>query len=109
MGPSDLDFRPVVGSQSQASNSSIEILFRKFKPSINIFPIPNSGMFTIECSCNSDLAKQIKVFDLIGNLLFTNRFSGSSYSMNLSNQSKGIYYLEVIDEKNIMNQKIIIE
>jgi hypothetical protein len=78
----------------------------ELKNSVNIYPNPSNGIFTIEFN-ETKLSKdlEIEVVDLLGKSIFTQQvkpFNGKHYEvLNLSNNPNGQYFLRIIGaEKN---------
>ena len=72
---------------------------------VNIYPNPSSGIYTIQ---TKNLIKGIiTVFDITGQKKSDCQITSNKQTVNLSNFSKGIYFLK-IKKKNIVIQKRII-
>ncbi|MEP7170724.1 MAG: T9SS type A sorting domain-containing protein, partial [Bacteroidota bacterium] len=78
-----------------------------------ISPNPSSGKFTIQSP--KEKISQITITNISGQAIFKKEFLSSplavrgSYEIDLTNQSKGIYLLQVIAGKEVYNQKIILD
>ncbi|PDH42107.1 MAG: hypothetical protein CND83_02605 [Rhodothermaeota bacterium MED-G19] len=68
--------------------------------SIIIFPNPSNGIFYL-----SKKVEKLKVLDSKGSILLSDE---NTDEINLSRYSKGIYYLIIMDEKNQITKKLII-
>ena len=68
--------------------------------SIIIFPNPSNGIFFL-----SKKVEKLKVLDSRGSILLSDE---NTDEINLSKSYKGIYYLIIIDEKNQITKKLII-
>lgn len=81
------------------------------KVDVNIFPNPNNGNFNISLA-NWDENEEvfIRLYDLVGKLVWENHFSGEYKNISVSNQNfkTGIYILEFSNSKNKKSEKIII-
>ena len=66
------------------------------KTSFNVYPNPvQNGIFTIESNKNIQ-AQAIAIYDLAGRMVpFSINGFGSKYSINMSNNAKGMYQLKV--------------
>ncbi|HNR20286.1 MAG TPA: T9SS type A sorting domain-containing protein [Bacteroidia bacterium] len=94
---STLGFRTINHSDAQNSDSkenSIELTFKK-QESLTVFPNPNQGIFNIEYDGDENIKKDLKVFDIIGNLIFSTNFMQSSFQIDLATLSKGVYYINL--------------
>lgn len=76
---------------------------------LSIFPNPSSGIFTINVK-NTIVETKICVYDLLGNCVF-NKVSNKSnkQEIDLTNQLKGIYFMEIISEEQRTVKKIIVQ
>lgn len=74
--------------------------------SISVYPNPTKGIINISCS-NS--IKSVQLFDIQGRLLQTNLVNENQTTLNISNNSNGIYFIKVISDKGIAVQKIVKE
>jgi hypothetical protein len=76
------------------------------KNEINIYPNPCSGMATVQCAQikNGD----IKIFDLTGSLIYAGRMDGR-VDLDLTGLSRGIYLVQVRNDNQVMNQRLVKE
>jgi hypothetical protein len=79
-----------------------------------IFPNPASGKFTIQSP--TEKISQISITTLSGQAILKKEFLGSplgdrgdNYEINLTSQPKGIYLVQVVTDKKVYNQKMIVE
>lgn len=75
---------------------------------INISPNPGSGIFNIVSDERFSKA-DIKVYNCIGETVHTSTSSSSNVLLDLSAQKKGIYFLQILSDKNILLQKIVLQ
>ncbi len=78
--------------------------------SINLYPNPSKGIFTIDLKTISGKNK-IEVYNQIGQKVFTEQLLSGKTVLDLSQIAKGIYFSKIFSEKSevISTQKIIIE
>jgi hypothetical protein len=80
---------------------------------LTIFPNPNDGTFNLLFGQNNPDYIDIEVFDIHGQLIFSERLSGltknSIEKINLEKISKGIYIVRVCGERSISTRKIIVQ
>lgn len=74
---------------------------------IELYPNPVSEQFTITSTnykgCN------ISIIDVLGNVVYQSKLFNQQSIINMSGQSKGIYFVKIDDEnKNTINKKIIV-
>lgn len=80
-----------------------------FQNGINIYPNPNNGICTIK---STDLKLQnCFIYNVLGECVFSqNSNLTNQINIDLSAQTKGIYFVEIFDENNSrINKKVIIE
>jgi hypothetical protein len=76
--------------------------------SIYVYPNPSKGLFTVNFS--DDSPKSIKIVDGLGKLVFSkDNATGNLLNIDLSNNSQGIYYLNVISNNNKAGKLILLE
>ena len=80
--------------------------------SLSVFPNPNKGLFTIKI--NSATQKQISVlvFNNLGSLVSSNQFEvyGTiSKKIDLSHLSKGVYFLRIQTNEDVIMRKVILQ
>ena len=84
-----------------------------FNSRVNVYPNPNNGNFTIEINSKTPEIISIKVFDLLGTMVYENNniVNSSNYTntIDLSFLSNGIYYLKVQGDYKNITKKIIIK
>lgn len=74
-----------------------------------IFPNPSSGIFTINLK-NKTAETKICVYDVLGNCVLDKiSVKNSNQEIDLSNQAKGIYFMEIISDREREVQKIILQ
>jgi hypothetical protein len=75
---------------------------------ITVYPNPTSSEFII--NWEGETIKQVKVFNLLGEIIFQDILNNQQTRVYLNKQPKGIYFVEVTDQnKNVFNKKIILE
>ena len=72
----------------------------------DIYPIPTSNKLIIE-SKSSNLT-DLTLFDVMGKLVFLDKFTGTT-QIDLTQISKGIYYLHLKTTEGELTKKIIVE
>jgi hypothetical protein len=79
---------------------------------IKIYPNPSNGLFFLEILESNDKVYQIKVFDVLGTIVYANSVQGSGFrklQIDLSEKSKGMYFITVESEdKSQISKRILI-
>ncbi len=71
-----------------------------------VFPNPNNGSFSIQT--NSSEAKDIFVYDVMGNVVLEmKQVSEENNSIDITNQASGIYIVHVVTGNSVETQRII--
>ncbi len=80
---------------------------------INLFPNPASEWFTIEFLRFREKGIMIRLFDQKGTEVNNDNFnievSNEKILLNISSLQQGIYYLEIITEKELFTGKILLQ
>ena len=76
-------------------------------PEILISSNPATNSITITSSTN---IKEIKLINLLGEVVSASTPAANQSTIDISNLSKGIYFVEITDEKkNVVNRKIVVQ
>ncbi len=70
----------------------------------SIFPNPTTGLVTIEGTKGA----QVVVYNMIGELIYTNDNASENTTLDLSSFSAGNYIVKIISNDNVSTQKIIL-
>ncbi|MDA3910283.1 MAG: T9SS type A sorting domain-containing protein, partial [Bacteroidales bacterium] len=76
-----------------------------FKQNINIYPNPMDGVFTIQ----GENIQLIEVLNINGQTIKQLSIDNKLFTIDLSNQPKGIYLIKIVIDKGIINKKIVLE
>ena len=71
--------------------------------SIAIFPNPTASIININCN---NTIKTIELYDVQGRLLQTQIVDNATASLDISNQTNGIYFVKITSEKGVKVEKI---
>jgi hypothetical protein len=88
------------------NNSTLNTLDFKIDSSILIYPNPTKGKIDIVADTN---LKSIQLFDIQGRIVQIKKQDKNSTSIDISNSSKGIYFLKITTDKGSKVEKIIKE
>ncbi|RLD65313.1 MAG: hypothetical protein DRI95_09025 [Bacteroidetes bacterium] len=74
-----------------------------------VYPNPSNGLFQIKAKHRSEKVS-IKVRDLNGKLVYSEQLNNKNiYTIDLSNQAKGVYLLEINVGEKMINKKLIVK
>ncbi len=80
---------------------------------LNVYPNPSSGELNIEMNLNGSGEVKVKLFNLTGQLIFSEDIAQTrgtyKKQLNIAEQAKGTYYLQVVSEKGVLNQRIVVQ
>ena len=82
---------------------------QEYKNEIELIIFPNPVGDELKFSINQDQIVQVSVFDLSGKMVKEFYSEGASTSINISDLEKGIYFLQVIDNKIYVSTKKFIK
>ncbi len=79
-------------------------------PSVNVYPNPNSGQFTIGLA-NVSGNSYVRIYNVLGQEVYASQLKNGNIFINLSSQSKGIYIYRVFSETGtaISTGRIVLE
>ena len=67
---------------------------------ITVYPNPNNGQFTIQSSLNA--VSTVEVYNVLGEKVFSGNLNAGNNTINMSNQSTGIYLYRVMSESGTL-------
>jgi hypothetical protein len=108
--PSLKEGESVTSTVSNIANTA-GIGFDEFSDSgtIQIFPNPGQGIFTIVFSNQKDKIKSLEVLNSLGQTVYTGILTSTMEKVDLKELSKGIYFIKINSYDSIYFNKIIIE
>lgn len=88
-------------------------MFEKIETEIvRVFPNPNNGVFEIEIKSQFNKDYNLSIYNSVGILVYSQQFDNTKqeprFEINLSNQQKGVYYLQISNQEKISIKKVII-
>jgi GEVED domain/Secretion system C-terminal sorting domain len=79
---------------------------------VKVYPNPSTGMLSIECKLGDTKTLQINIMSAGGRLIFAENnlnFKGTyKQTLDLTGFPKGIYFIQFISDKQVMNKKIVL-
>lgn len=113
---SSLDKNPKVGSilwlddASYSMPTGVNELLSPENNDVLIFPNPTNGIFTVQMPSIQNIENYVEVYNLLGAKIHESEKSSlPTYSINLSNQPKGVYIVKVYNGKNYTTRKILVQ
>lgn len=107
------DFNPPIITEYAVStfvNGSVGIEeIEPFKKGLKVFPNPSSGRIKIVLE---ETIKQgiLNIFNNLGQVVISEEnLNGKQFDLDLSQQPKGLYFINISNGNNFWNQKIIVE
>ena len=99
---------PFVAKLSYPSIEAVSLILNPTSE-VEIYPNPATTSFTV--TSTGSKIKEINVFTVLGELVNSEQAIGNNQStINVSQYSKGIYFVQITDEnKNVATRKIVIE
>jgi hypothetical protein len=81
---------------------------------LRLYPNPNKGQFTLEISSNSHKPQdyQLEIYSVMGKLIHQEQISGGTSitkQMHLETLSKGIYFIWLRNNDEVLNGKFVVE
>lgn len=112
------DFDPDSASFNLTSSGSLDIFIHKLgKNSLGINEVNNENSFKICPNPNIGLLKlsfekslkngKLKIFNCLGQTVFSQNINESNFEIDISDQPNGIYFVEIGDDDNISRVKLI--
>ena len=82
-----------------------------------IYPNPSDGKFIVEITNlqgfkNLEGLKNydLKIYNVLGQIVFqTFNIQHSTFNIDLREVPKGLYFLQIVSDKEVMNKKIVVE
>lgn len=83
---------------TKISQANVNVAENNDRQQIRIYPNPNNGNFTIDLSQFTDQKIEMIIYDCLGQIIYKRKERSSKINIDLQEQRKGIYFLEVINE-----------
>ena len=77
---------------------------------LNVYPNPNTGLFTLEINTNNDIDGKIKVLTIDGRMVYDEMVSGNGLitrSIDIASLANGIYYLRLETKDAVKTYKVL--
>jgi hypothetical protein len=77
---------------------------------MNVFPNPSEGKFTLQLSeAMLTSGETITIYNSVGNIVWEKPITENTLEIDLSNMSKGIYYVHIFDGRKNLSKKIVLQ
>jgi subtilisin-like proprotein convertase family protein/PKD repeat protein len=77
--------------------------------SVQIYPNPSQGAFTVDVQGNKLKPISIKVYDIVGQIIYETETHSSKTIVNLATQKAGLYFVQVTTETGTVTHKVVKE
>ncbi|MBT0571966.1 S8 family serine peptidase [Riemerella anatipestifer] len=76
---------------------------------LKVYPNPSNGNFVVE-AVSTVSALKASVYDMSGKQILSNEYKGNRFELNLTQQPKGVYILNLVDDKGVKhNVKLMVK
>ena len=79
--------------------------FKNGANSVNIFPNPTNGVFSLQ---SSERILLVETITLLGETVYSTTLNSNKTTIDLSNQKSGIYFLQITSDKGMTRKTIVI-
>ena len=79
--------------------------------SLNIYPNPNKGEFTLNANFNTATDFTVEIINLNGKAIYTKEFNGVdaiNEAIDIDEYSKGVYYVRIVNDSFVKQEKVIV-
>ena len=97
----------VATSNGVSKISSIPSVIKDLRSvQVNMFPNPSNDF--VYLNSDGECIQQIDIYNILGNLVYTNRNLQELYYLNISSFSEGLYHVNIKLNDVILNKKLIV-
>ena len=75
---------------------------------IAVYPNPSTGMFNLSSNNKPDKVCDVKIYNLMGNVVKEFQWNGENTTFNLSNSASGIYIMKVSNKDRVEVKKLMV-
>tara|TARA_B100000927_G_scaffold274544_1_gene253845 strand:- start:1283 stop:3502 length:2220 start_codon:yes stop_codon:yes gene_type:complete len=88
----------------------VSSVFEEKEKSLNIFPNPSSGTFTIDYKSEKNKKIKLELTNISGMIIWEKEINNNSYykTHDLTNYPNGLYLLKIKDDESVKTKKIIL-
>jgi len=103
-----LEIRNSSGCVAQSNQIVITTSQLKIKSSIQVYPNPSDGIFTVKLNGRQDFTS-LRVIDACGRLILQDKIVKRAVQHQFYLQSAGVYSLELIGNKSSVHQRVVVK
>jgi len=89
-------------------SSTQGIVDNTFLNSINLYPNPSTGIFNLISINRPDKAYDVKIYNIVGNVVKEFQWIGDNTTFDLSNNTSGVYFMKVSNKEIVEVKKLIL-
>lgn len=101
------------GQYILSGSNTLDVVELTEKLNLKLYPNPNNGSFNIELNIQESQDIELEVLSINGKIvwskMYKNQIGNNKYQVNIENQSKGLYILNVFTRSGQINKRIIIQ
>ena len=75
---------------------------------IAVYPNPSNGMFNLSSNNKPDKVCDVKIYNLMGNVVKEFQWNGENTTFNLSNSASGVYIMKVSNNNKVEVKKLMV-
>lgn len=79
---------------------------QEVNPSLQIYPNPSTGIFTL---VSGSPVADIKVYNVLGELIFTEKTDATTFTIDLTGNPAGVYFYQVSGGEGVRAGKLVVE
>jgi len=73
-----------------------------------VYPNPSTGIFNLTANNRPDNVCDVKIYNMMGNVVKEFQWNGENTSFNLSNNASGVYIMKVSNKDNVEVKKLML-
>lgn len=94
---------------TKISQAGVGVLDQSQANTIQLYPNPNNGNFTIDLSKLSSSESEMLVYNYLGQIVETRMCNSPQVNIDMSAENKGIYFIKITSDKKTYLTKMIVQ
>ena len=90
-------------------DKSTSVETNMYEKTVHIIPNPNYGKFMVNLQDYNIADTQISIYSLSGQMIYNSKVDDDIINIDLSNHSKGIYFIKINTNNEVVSDKIMIK